>query len=281
MQRCFLVFAFLIASVSAFGQALSNGGFEMWEPNPNGANEIPSGWYGNFSTTQTIAKDTNAFAGEYALRVMSRTQGFEGWLPGYVSTKVAATSNVGVLTCMIAIDTMEHYDMDTSFAIIRIDTTEEFLWSNDSVGSFGFYATHDSTPGYVSVSVPFELPPAVDTFYVHVVAHNVLTPLFSDGYVSMRVDQMVILFEPNGLVETKNKNAPTVYPNPAGGLLVIDNHFDFASYEVLDLSGRVVLNGLVESNAVDVSTLGNGNFWLRLVKKDGGSAVATFSKTTE
>lgn len=256
-------------------QTIPNGGFENWIPNPIGANEIPQYWFGDFNTAQTIAKDTDVFVGDYCMRVMSRLQGFEGLLPGHISTRVAAASLEGELNCMISVDTVEHYDGDTSYAIIVIDTSENYNWgSTESIAHFKMIG---ATPNYVGVNIPFVLPAGTDSFYVHVAAQNVITPLASGGYVSFRVDEMNVTFEPNGLVEIQNENAFTAYPNPANDVLFVNSKHEIARFELCDVSGRVVVNGLVEQNKIDVSQVAEGNYLLRLKAKDGTTIGTTFT----
>ena len=149
----------------------------------------------------------------------------------------------------------------------------------DSAGvrSIAHFKMIGATPNYVGVNIPFVLPAGTDSFYVHVAAQNVITPLASGGYVSFRVDEMNVAFEPNGLVEVEHQNAFSVYPNPARDVLFVESNASAARYELCDLSGRVLANGLMEENKIDVSKLNEGNYLLQLKTKDDATIFTTFT----
>jgi hypothetical protein len=73
-------------------------------------------------------------------------------------------------------------------------------------------------------------------------------------------------------IEEKNlvENQVTVYPNPTNNQLYFysSNQQDFDQVEIIDLQGNIVQTQQATSNQVDVSTLGQGTYILRIVGKD-------------
>lgn len=58
----------------------------------------------------------------------------------------------------------------------------------------------------------------------------------------------------------------TVYPNPASEIIQLQNAPVYGSYQVLDLAGRLILNGSV-SNEIDVSGLNQGTYRIDLYEQ--------------
>lgn len=71
-----------------------------------------------------------------------------------------------------------------------------------------------------------------------------------------------------------------VYPNPTGDKLNIEYLTDsfYGHYQILNLWGQVVSDGLVLNNQVDVSEFDKGCYLIRLIEKDGNSYMADFIK---
>ncbi|MEA2106888.1 MAG: T9SS type A sorting domain-containing protein, partial [Bacteroidota bacterium] len=63
----------------------------------------------------------------------------------------------------------------------------------------------------------------------------------------------------------------SIYPNPARENLIIEKESKEAmSYELIDMSGKVVLNGRLESakNTIDISTQTPGIYFIRVITND-------------
>ncbi len=63
-----------------------------------------------------------------------------------------------------------------------------------------------------------------------------------------------------------------LYPNPADQLLNIETDFKESGFDVLDLTGRVLLSGEYnnrQNGLVDVSSLSSGFYILRLATENG------------
>lgn len=82
-----------------------------------------------------------------------------------------------------------------------------------------------------------------------------------------------------GLTEASNPVALSVYPNPATDLLSIRvGNATAISYNVLDLSGRSILNGnLSQLSTIDISSLSAGSYLIQ-VTTEQGNAMQQFMK---
>ena len=73
-----------------------------------------------------------------------------------------------------------------------------------------------------------------------------------------------------GINEASALNSVKVYPNPTSGMLNLQGKVALTSYTLCDLQGRVVKQGNIESNQVDLSRLESGVYVLGVVGVDGG-----------
>lgn len=73
-----------------------------------------------------------------------------------------------------------------------------------------------------------------------------------------------------GIDEASALNSVKVYPNPTSGMLNLQSKVALTSYTLCDLQGRVVKQGNIESNQVDLSGLESGVYVLGVVGGDGG-----------
>ena len=69
-------------------------------------------------------------------------------------------------------------------------------------------------------------------------------------------------------------------PNPAPDVLNVENIEEVQSIEITDLNGRVVKTVAVEENdfmrSINVSTLSNGMYIIKKIKRDGQMEAAKF-----
>ena len=79
--------------------------------------------------------------------------------------------------------------------------------------------------------------------------------------------------EPNELQE----ELIAIYPNPATNTLSIDGLEAYATTEVYDISGKLLLNKTLNSQTIDISSLANGLYFIKLTTKKG-SVVRKFVK---
>lgn len=79
-------------------------------------------------------------------------------------------------------------------------------------------------------------------------------------------------------VDTETKNEFSVYPNPAKNQLMIKGDVDFVNYNIFDLSGRVIQNGLITNGIIPIENLEAGMYILKLTNQNGESSEQKFLK---
>ena len=70
----------------------------------------------------------------------------------------------------------------------------------------------------------------------------------------------------------------SLYPNPANNELNINSDLEFKKHEVLDLSGRVILELRGDQTTVSLTDLPEGNYLLRSTLSTGEVGVKKFQK---
>jgi len=59
-----------------------------------------------------------------------------------------------------------------------------------------------------------------------------------------------------------------IYPNPASDFIYIKNLKDAENYKILDMSGRIVAQGKLDDNEIDIKNLQEGNYILQIKSKE-------------
>jgi hypothetical protein len=86
-------------------------------------------------------------------------------------------------------------------------------------------------------------------------------------------DMYFAVFENTGYNLTINAGKSIkVYPVPATDLIYIVNIAGIYNYEIIDLTGRICLSGILRNNRIEISELENGTYILRI--KDNNSVIA-------
>ena len=65
-----------------------------------------------------------------------------------------------------------------------------------------------------------------------------------------------------------------IYPNPSQNFLTIETDHAFASYQIFDFTGKIILKGVYnQSVVINISTLSAGIYLLQLTDKENNSAL--------
>lgn len=62
-----------------------------------------------------------------------------------------------------------------------------------------------------------------------------------------------------------------IFPNPSSGLLTIDSKEKYYTYFIYNLFGRLLVNGKIENNKIDISEINSGIYTLKLLGDKGES----------
>jgi hypothetical protein len=78
-------------------------------------------------------------------------------------------------------------------------------------------------------------------------------------------------------IEEANYSNVTVYPNPSANYLIVsENDFHKAEYEISDMFGKIVNKGLLLLNRIDLNTLSSGIYTLKLTSSDKAIGISRF-----
>jgi hypothetical protein len=69
----------------------------------------------------------------------------------------------------------------------------------------------------------------------------------------------------------------SVFPNPTAGKLTVESN-EQLNYQVLDLSGKVLLSGDVVSSEIAMENIGNGMYLLQLINEAGQTSTVKIQK---
>jgi hypothetical protein len=75
-----------------------------------------------------------------------------------------------------------------------------------------------------------------------------------------------------GIEETSDSQGNVaVYPNPVTGIVTVDTQMDQPIYHILDITGKMMLQGSVSSAKfnVDITELGSGVYFLQVIDTNG------------
>lgn len=116
----------------------------------------------------------------------------------------------------------------------------------------------------------FAALPIGDSIFVSVTAPNAI-PTFSMVYV---IDTPHIVI-PSAINQVNKQAAISIYPNPAQSEVFVNGIQHPATYQCLDVTGRVVLEGVLNSKgqSINVAKLSTGSYNIRLTW-DGGQQVS-------
>lgn len=81
-----------------------------------------------------------------------------------------------------------------------------------------------------------------------------------------------------GMEELENQDF-SIYPNPTNGIINIHIPNEKAAfYSIIDLHGKILLSGKIESGKIDVSSFANGMYFIEIKNKDGKVSSKKFIK---
>ena len=66
--------------------------------------------------------------------------------------------------------------------------------------------------------------------------------------------------------DKRDDNENSLYPNPAKEILTIDEFWDGADYIIFDLFGRIIQQGVIEKNNININEINEGFYLIRIVK---------------
>lgn len=283
MKSIYTLTLLMLAFINVNAQ-IPNASFENWDTTQCmqffGPDSVAEDW--QTPCTNLLAYSSgfypslDAYSGNYACRLEPSIVG--DFAPWYVPTIMKTSFTVNFIP--IAFSGYYKFEsQDGDSAMVKVyfkeynTNTSEFdtiLELDKILHPIGQYTQFD-------IPVPeigFQSPPDSVIIYVSSAYIDLANPYNTDGQTDgiMHVDALDVM-APVG-IEQAESNELIIYPIPADNVLSIqglDNSWN--GYQLIDLLGRVVVNGSLSSNQIDVSDLTPGTYTLSLFKSESQERV--------
>ncbi|MGB0389953.1 MAG: endonuclease [Salibacteraceae bacterium] len=87
-----------------------------------------------------------------------------------------------------------------------------------------------------------------------------------------------VIYTGSSISENHLSSQISIYPNPTKNELNINSELEFKKHEILDLSGRVILNVVGEQTSISLAELPQGNYLLRSTLSTNEVSIKKFQK---
>jgi PKD repeat protein len=161
-----------------------------------------------------------------------------------------------------------------------------FTWT--AMGNYTIAFTNTSTPMNVNTMFtwsfgdsqfgyttnPVHTYPGAGTYIVSLAMYDSLQNCQSAISDTIQVPTVL------GVNEEASNLSVSIAPNPTSNLLLLTSGPELIgkSYQVMDVTARVILSGKFESNFIDISSLGNGTYILQIENGNGEFTSRRFIK---
>lgn len=231
------------------GQTIPNNGFENWTLMPMWY-EDPQSWMSNNAyLVIPVIKDTNAYSGNYSLRINYT------WAlaKGTATTKYAALSHPTILSLMVKAD------------IDGADTVkvEVNIYNTGSIVDNGEWINTSDINSWTLINIPVSTTSAIcDSVEIIITGGwNIGTNINVDNFVS---ESSV------GLNELTNDVKFGVYPNPVNENFTIDNLNNIKQIEITDATGRIILDRAIhQENEIQLTLDSSGVYFIKAISDQG------------
>jgi hypothetical protein len=272
---------FLSSTFVAKSQEIPNNSLENWAEAAEG-HEDPVSWGTANSTTNTFPifkitteKTTDAYDGDFAAMLSSKTI-LTFVAPGFITLGqfdidlfTQVTSITGGINFSLHPDRLKLW---YKYAPAGEDSFRIGLWMlrDDGTDIPDTVATALSdislaTSEYIELVIDIEYRSVLSSEILNIIAVSSNPDNPVAGSI-LYVDKFEL--EYNTGIISNDDNKLNVFPNPAGDIILIDEYFNGNKYKVLDLSGKMLLNGISNSNNIDINCLSNGTYLIS-IEKDG------------
>ncbi|MDH6254429.1 hypothetical protein M2347_004156 [Chryseobacterium sp. H1D6B] len=82
----------------------------------------------------------------------------------------------------------------------------------------------------------------------------------------------------NTTESSKNNILVKIYPNPVSDFLTISTDKNFLSYEIIDITGKILSKHQFSSKEIPINKLAAGNYFIKLEDKSGDAVILKFIK---
>jgi hypothetical protein len=247
----------LIENIS-FAQ-IPNANFEDWEVRDSLEQLI--GWNANInSRTLTLEKDTVSFTGNFAARIKSKVETFEGLGGGLLRTTITVDQIPTKLNAVVKCDTL----VEGGRCIITVEAIND-----GRRREVGKWIRDRHIFLYREVEVPLVIDSLPDALRITLEAGTTSTGFSYEGYSEFVVDSLWF-DEFVHTTDLREGETLTAFPNPTIDqfTIVLTEKQSYENALLYNSSGQLLRQFRIATSnqlQVDVSDLPNGNYHLRLV----------------
>lgn len=264
---------------------IPNAGFELWS-NQGGYTD-PDGWitYNDVMTPQgyftTVEPGTPGAVGVFYALVQSRALSSGGTIQGWMSAAPAGHGGPAGFACSTRpaeLTGQWQYGIqpnDTAVVMVmltRSGSGGELIATGqlEVTGEANSWTTFTVPLNYLSNDIP-------DTAYIQFAASKSFASPIAGSF--LKVDALLFAGIA-GIAEPGAMHGLHVYPSPATGMLHIRADASMHQVEVLDLTGRSLMERPAGTGleVLDVSSLRTGHYLVRISWGDGSKSATGFSK---
>ena len=165
------------------------------------------------------------------------------------------------------------FDQAESFDYVELDFSTELdepSLKTDHLGNIyiledkKLFISHDKAHSWLDISPQFPMLHTINNIEVgwdnHVYLATEGTPVLKSAQPLSMLTSVDETFE--------NDNSVEVYPNPASNNIFISTERHFEYFQLVDIQGIVLLEGILTDNQIDVANLPLGTYFLRLKAGD-------------
>jgi hypothetical protein len=295
---CMLALTFFLAITSSKAQQdIVNGDFEFWDtiPGTNGL-EDPAGWtssnFGLFNCSTGvfnpgIFRSSDAYSGIYSLKILPTNH------PGDTHIGMVEGNcqffNCSGFNCDYYPVTYNHQKIAGYYKFFQ--DSLEAVSANIALSQI-HYDSITGNPSTARYGAIWFSPVNTWTYFEVLIAYNTIPPIQGEEFrininllsnspainpqAYLLIDSLALVPEVLTGIEAQQTVKLKLSPNPVYEKLRIEGGAFFGSYELCDLSGRVIHSGPLEKE-LDVSFLSKGIYFIRLHGKEQ-SMVEKFVK---
>ncbi|TNE53817.1 MAG: T9SS type A sorting domain-containing protein [Bacteroidetes bacterium] len=235
------LYVFLILTQNRIlSQVVPNGNMENWV-NVIGLFENPEYWKTNNSSEGiSVAKSTDAYSGNYALRISSTAIGIDGPTDG-VARLMYTPVSVGGYAMYVKVDSIA----ETGSASVQI-----LGFTNGSPKGYGSWESTTETIEFERIEIPVIPEGIYDSIQIYCSASTATNSLGQQlGHARFLLDEITEM-PLSGLSDHIDQESDPlrIYPNPVADLLIIaKKNSEPMSYQIFSIKGELIHEGIAEN----------------------------------
>ena len=239
MKKLLTIYCLLL--ISNLNAQILNTGFENWDSVQifNYETESPSDWHLGIAGEFNVRKDTNAYEGDFALRMFGGYGAADGEVISYIQQKIRLPEGLDSISFFLKTENPFPFQTNWDFYGYGL-YSDTINWRDIEPEDFVVGATSkDTFPDYTKVS--FAIPDSLWeqemylTFYCRPINWGTIPQLF--------IDEINLLGDLSTTTQKINNQPITIFPNPTKDWIFIKNEgLNFSKIEVFSSEGKLLFS---------------------------------------